>query len=58
MLTKHRFTVDECYRMAETGIIKPDARVELLEGGIIDMMPIATRSSPRMAKPAFPKPGS
>ena len=40
MLTKHRFTVDEYYRMAETGIIKPDARVELLEGEIIDMMPM------------------
>lgn len=26
--------------MAETGVIKPDARVELLEGEIIDMMPI------------------
>lgn len=38
--TYHRFTVDEYYRMAETGVIKPDARVELLEGEIIDMMPI------------------
>ena len=26
--------------MAETGVIKPDARVELLNGQIIDMMPI------------------
>ncbi|MCI0640738.1 MAG: Uma2 family endonuclease [Gemmataceae bacterium] len=26
--------------MAETGVIKPDARVELLDGQIIDMMPI------------------
>lgn len=40
MLTKHRFTVDEYYRMAETGIIKPDARVELLEGEVNDMVPI------------------
>ena len=38
--TAHRFTVDEYYRMAETGLIKPDARVELLDGQIIDMMPI------------------
>ena len=38
--TAHRFTVDEYYRMAETGVIKPDARVELLDGQIIDMMPI------------------
>lgn len=37
---KHRFTVDEYYRMAETGILAPDARVELLEGEIVDMFPI------------------
>src|SRR5436309_6562326 len=38
--TKHRFSVKEYYRMAETGVLKPDARVELLNGGIIDMSPI------------------
>ena len=37
---KHRFTVTEYYRMAETGVLKPDARVELLDGQIIDMSPI------------------
>ena len=48
VLTKHRFTTEEYYRMAETGVIKPDARVELLDGEIIDMMPIArfTAESP------------
>ncbi len=39
-VTTHRFTVEEYYRMAETGVLKPDARVELLEGRIIDMPPI------------------
>lgn len=34
---RHRINVDEYYRMAETGIIPPDARVELIEGEIIDM---------------------
>jgi Uma2 family endonuclease len=36
----HRFTVADYYRMAETGVIRPDARVELLDGQIIDMLPI------------------
>jgi hypothetical protein len=40
VLTKHRFTVEDYYRMAETGVLPPAARVELLEGEIVDMMPI------------------
>ncbi len=40
LLQRHRYTVAEYYRMAETGILKPDERVELIEGEIIDMPPI------------------
>jgi len=38
--TQHRFNVKEYYRMAETGVLRPNARVELLDGRIIDMSPI------------------
>ena len=40
--TKHRFTVQDYYRMAETGVLRLDARVELLDGEIIDMSPIGS----------------
>lgn len=36
----HRFTVDEYYRMAEVGLLTEDARVELIDGVIVDMPPI------------------
>ncbi len=39
---RHRLTVAEYHRMAETGIFAPDARVELIEGEIIDMPPIGS----------------
>jgi Uma2 family endonuclease len=36
----HRFTVEEYHRMGETGLLPPDARVELIEGQVVDMSPI------------------
>lgn len=37
---RHRLSVEDYYRMGEVGILAPDARVELIDGEIIDMPPI------------------
>jgi Uma2 family endonuclease len=39
LVRRHRITVQDYYRMAEVGLLAPDARVELIEGEIIDMPP-------------------
>ena len=42
-LPRHRFTVQDYYRMAEVGLLAPDARVELIEGEVVDMAPQGIR---------------
>ncbi|PYR98256.1 MAG: Uma2 family endonuclease [Acidobacteria bacterium] len=42
-VTKKLFTVDEYHRMAEAGIFHPEARLELIEGEIIEMSPPGIR---------------
>jgi len=37
---RYRITADEYFRMGETGVLAPDARVELIEGELIEMAPI------------------
>ena len=43
--TRYRFTVDDYYKMAASGILGEDDRVELLEGEVIAMSPIGSRHS-------------
>ena len=40
---RHRLTVDDYYRMGEAGILRPDERVELIEGEILDIAPPGAR---------------
>jgi Uma2 family endonuclease len=40
---RHRLTIADYHRMGETGVLAHDARVELIEGEVIDMAPIGSR---------------
>jgi Uma2 family endonuclease len=50
VLQRHRLTVDEYYRMGQAGVFAPDARVELIEGEVIDMAPIGSRHASAVKK--------
>jgi Uma2 family endonuclease len=42
-VARHRFSVEQYESMAGTGLLAPDARVELIEGVVVDMAPIGSR---------------
>jgi Uma2 family endonuclease len=48
--TKHRFTVDQYYKMGEVGILGLEQRTELIEGEIIEMSPIGTKHAACLSK--------
>lgn len=37
---RHPITVEEFFRMGETGVLAPETRIELIDGELIDMPPI------------------
>jgi Uma2 family endonuclease len=39
---RHRISVDDYYRMSEVGLLACDARVELIDGEVFDMVPIGS----------------
>jgi len=45
IIQKHRLTVEEYHRMGETGILRQQERVELIEGEVIDKSPIGSNHS-------------
>ena len=56
-LQKWHFNVEQYYRLAEAGVLKPDDRVELIEGEIIKMPPIGSFHAACVARfvPQFTK---
>ena len=42
-VVNHRFTVEEYHKMAEAKILDQDARVELIDGEVVEMSPIGDR---------------
>ncbi|GAA5334404.1 MULTISPECIES: Uma2 family endonuclease [Thermus] len=42
-MVRHRFNVEDFHRMQEVGILPEDARVELVQGEILEMSPVGKR---------------
>lgn len=43
LLRRHRVSADDYQRMGAAGVLGPEARVELIDGEVIDMAPIGSR---------------
>jgi Uma2 family endonuclease len=48
--TRHPITVLEYLRMGETGVLDPEARIELIDGELFDMPPIGPPHSSRVKR--------
>lgn len=49
-LKRHRLSVDDYERMTEVGVLAHDARVELIDGEVIEMAPIGSRHYAAVSK--------
>jgi Uma2 family endonuclease len=47
---RHRLSVEDFHHMGEAGLFAPEARVELIEGEIIDMTPIGSAHASRVMR--------
>lgn len=47
---RHALSVDDFHRMGDAGLFTPEARVELIEGEIIDMTPIGSAHASRVKR--------
>jgi Uma2 family endonuclease len=45
---RHPISVREYFLMAETGVLDPEARIELIEGELFDMPPVGPPRSSRV----------
>jgi Uma2 family endonuclease len=50
LLRRHRLTVDEYHRLPGAGVLAQDARVELIEGEVVDMAPMRSRHASVVAR--------
>lgn len=41
-IIRHRWNVDDYYRLADAGVFNEDSRIELVEGEVVDMAPIGS----------------
>ncbi len=46
----YRLTVDQYHRMGEAGVFAPEARVELIDGEVVDMAPMKSRHASTVAR--------
>jgi Uma2 family endonuclease len=42
-VSRYKLSVEQYHRMGEAGVLAPDARVELINGEVVDMAPMGTR---------------